>query len=425
MTISPDLAYNTQSHNGLQLTDHADGHELVWNGPLESIVFDEEGIRAGLRRLDLPCYVVSVSDRIGLTNLGNLYPLENKENGNITSTASALPLLPQQLGNPDFMSCHGVKYAYASGAMANGIASEELVIRMGSEKLLSSFGAAGLMPTRIEAAIARIQQELPQGPYAFNLIHSPSEEELERRAVELYLKHGITTVEASAFLALTPHVVRYRAAGLSLNRNGQIEIKNKIIAKSSRREVASQFLQPAPEAVLRQLVEQKLITEQQASLAGQVPMADDITVEADSGGHTDNRPLVSLLPSMIALRNEFQEKFRYPTIVRVGAAGGIGTPESALAAFMMGAEYVVSGSVNQSCVEAAASRHTKILLAQAATTDVMMAYIDGRRLDLGNRHKALYAKYREKFLQLGLIPAETETVKRETSVPAGTEPVAQ
>ncbi len=37
------------------------------------------------------------------------------------------------------------------------------------------------------------------------------------------------------------------------------------------------------------------------------------------------------------------------------------------------------------------------------TTDTLIAYIDGRRVDLGNRHKALYEKYREKYRQLGLL----------------------
>lgn len=37
------------------------------------------------------------------------------------------------------------------------------------------------------------------------------------------------------------------------------------------------------------------------------------------------------------------------------------------------------------------------------TTDTLMAFIDGRDIDLGSRHKALYHKYREKYKQLGLI----------------------
>lgn len=102
-------------------------------------------------------------------------------------------------------------------------------------------------------------------------------------------------------------------------------------------------------------------------------MADDITAEADSGGHTDNRPLVTLLPAIISLRDEIQAQYHYNPPLRVGAGGGIGTPESALAAFAMGAAYLVLGSVNQACIEAGASEHTRKLLAQAEMADCTMA----------------------------------------------------
>ncbi|MFN7657899.1 MAG: 2-nitropropane dioxygenase, partial [Dolichospermum sp.] len=134
--------------------------------------------------------------------------------------------------------------------------------------------------------------------------------------------------------------VYYRIAGLRLNAANQIEIRNKVIAKISRREVATKFLQPAPARIIKELLQQGLITELQANLASQVPMADDITVEADSGGHTDNRPLVCLLPSIIALRDEIQAQYNYSVPIRIGVAGGIGTPESALAGFIMGAAYI-------------------------------------------------------------------------------------
>ena len=78
--------------------------------------------------------------------------------------------------------------------MANGIASEELVIALGQQGILASFGAAGLVPSRIEEAIQKIQQALPNGIYAFNLIHSPSEPALEIGAVERYLQYGVRCV---------------------------------------------------------------------------------------------------------------------------------------------------------------------------------------------------------------------------------------
>ena len=102
-------------------------------------------------------------------------------------------------------------------------------------------------------------------------------------------------------------------------------------------------------------------------------MADDVTVEADSGGHTDNRPLVSLLPSIIALRDEIQAQYRYAAQSGSVRRAGSARPSAALAAFMMGAAYVVTGSINQACVEAGASEHTRRLLADADMADVMMA----------------------------------------------------
>ena len=37
------------------------------------------------------------------------------------------------------------------------------------------------------------------------------------------------------------------------------------------------------------------------------------------------------------------------------------------------------------------------------TTDTLVAFIDGKRIDLGSRHKTLNEKYREKYRQLGII----------------------
>lgn len=344
---------------------------LVWIG--QEVQFSASAIANTLHNLDQTCHIVQDQQgKIGVAIGGTVQSANGQTTGvRLLATAPAIPLA--QLGDPAFLRMHGAKIAYKAGAMANGISSEELVIALGKAGMLASFGAAGLVPARVRSAIERIQSALPNGPYCFNLIHSPSEEKLEHSAVDMYLSYGVHTVEASAFLALTKHIVRYRVSGLSQNADGSIKIKNKVIAKISRREVAIQFMQPAPQKMLNDLVEAGLISPQQAELAAQVPMADDITVEADSGGHTDNRPLVCMLPSMIALRDEVQAKYSYAEPIRIGAAGGISTPESALAAFAMGAAYVVTGSVNQACLESGASTHSKKLLAQAEMADVIMA----------------------------------------------------
>ncbi|GHD15718.1 beta/alpha barrel domain-containing protein [Nocardiopsis kunsanensis] len=56
--------------------------------------------------------------------------------------------------------------------------------------------------------------------------------------------------------------------------------------------------------------------------------------------------------------------------VHVGAAGGIGSPEAAAAAFLLGAEFLVTGSINQCTPEAATSGAVKDLLQGLAPHDV-------------------------------------------------------
>ncbi len=287
--------------------------------------------------------------------------------------AVAPPLPLENLGDPEVRREHGVRYAYATGAMANGIASVELVEAGAKAGLLSFFGAAGLSLDRVENAIDRLRDALGAAPHGFNLIHSPNEPALEAALAELYLRRGVKLVEASAFMGLTPAIVRYRLSGLRRGTDGRVEAPNKVVAKVSRAEVAEKFLSPAPEALRRELASSGLISDEEAALGAEIPMAQDVTVEADSGGHTDNRPLVSLLPAIIDLRDRLQAKFRFAAAPRVGAAGGIATPASAAAAYMMGAAYVLTGSVNQACVESGSSDAVRRLLAAAGQADVAMA----------------------------------------------------
>ena len=344
--------------------------QLFWQGSPREIVFDPVQIKEKLSQTDRPCYVMKdFRGRIGVSNGGTLVSAGR----GLQVLALASPMTAQQLGDASFCSDYQVTYAYKTGAMANGIASADLVIAIGKANLLGSFGAAGLVPERIEQELTTLQTHLPTQTFAVNLIHSPVEEALEAGAVQLFLEKGIKVVEASAFLSLTEHIVHYRVAGLSQDAEGNIQIGNKVIAKISRKEVAAHFMQPAPDSFLESLLEQGKITPLQAQLAKQVPMCDDITVEADSGGHTDNRPLVVLLPLILQLRDEMQQKHPFTHKIRIGAAGGISTPASALAAFMMGAAYIVTGSVNQACVEAGTSEHVRKLLQTVASTDVMGA----------------------------------------------------
>jgi PfaD family protein len=374
-----------------------------------------------LLALDRPVFVVRSAAGIRTTT----DPGEARLPG--TQVLAAVPALPpESLGEAAFRRAHGVRYAYHAGAMANGIASAAMVAALARAGFLASYGAAGVLPARVEAALAAIRRDAPGRPFACNLIHSPSEPALERATVDACLRHEVRCVEASAFLDLTAQLVRYRVAGLGTDGAGGVVAGNRVIAKVSRAEVAERFLRPAPDGILRELLAAGEITDRQADLARRIPVADDVTAEADSGGHTDRRPLTVLLPELIALRDRVRRETGLATAVRIGAAGGIGTPAAAAAAFTMGAAYVVTGSINQCSVEADQSDTTKRLLAAAGVADTEMAPsadmfelgVDVQVLRRGTlfagRAKRLYDLYR-RYDGLAALPA-AERADLETKV---------
>jgi trans-AT polyketide synthase, acyltransferase and oxidoreductase domains len=276
----------------------------------------------------------------------------------------------ESLGSKEFKKDYNLRYAYVTGAMYRAIASKEMVVKVGKAGMMGYFGTGGLDLDVIESSIRYIQNELANGEaYGMNLLNSSVEES----TIDLYLKYGIKNIEASAYIDVTPALVRYRTKGLKRDHSDRIVSEHRIMAKVSRPEVAEAFLSPAPERIVHNLLKDKLITPEQAELSRQTAMADDICAEADSGGHTDARSPYSLTPTIIKVRDDITSKYQYKKKIRVGAAGGIGTPEAAAAAFVLGADFILTGSINQCTVEAGTSELVKDMLQDINVQDTAYA----------------------------------------------------
>ncbi|MCF2860140.1 PfaD family polyunsaturated fatty acid/polyketide biosynthesis protein [Pseudoalteromonas sp. SMS1] len=282
-----------------------------------------------------------------------------------------VPLIsPTSLGSADFCKDYCIKYAYLAGGMYRGIASKELVIALAHAGFMGFLGTGGRSIKDIEQDILQIQNSLnEQQAYGMNLVANLDAPDLELATIDLYLKYGIRCIEAAAFIRMTPALVLYRLQGLYKDQHGTVKAKNKIIAKLSRPEVAAQFLSPAPMHIVQQLFALGKISPEQVELSQSVFMCDDICVEADSGGHTDRGLPSVLLPSIQNLRDQKQQQYGFDHKPRVGLGGGIGTPASAAAAFMMGADFILTGSINQCTVEAGTSDLVKSMLQEINVQD--------------------------------------------------------
>ena len=275
------------------------------------------------------------------------------------------------LGSPAFRAEYGLRYAYVGGAMVGGISSRAMVKALAEGGCLGILGASGLSPARVEEDVAALSADLGDKPFGACLIHTPQDPSWEERVTEIYLRHKVRAIEASAFMQLTPSLVRYRLSGVTRKVDGSIHAPNRILAKASRVELARRYFAPPPEKMINECLKRGWITQAEADLAPFIPMAGDLSAEADSGGHTDFRPSLPLWVAMVAAARNMTAKHNYAQPLRVGAAGGIGTPWAVAAAMQTGVSYVLTGSINQSCLESGLAPAGRDLLAKAGQADVV------------------------------------------------------
>ena len=107
-------------------------------------------------------------------------------------------------------------------------------------------------------------------------------------------------------------------------------------------------------------------------MAARDPRGRDLTAEADSGGHTDNQPAISLVPTMLALADEMQ------TIHAIAPRCGSVRPRDRHPGvdgrrLCHGGGLLLTGTINQACVEAGTSPAVREMLARSSQADVTMA----------------------------------------------------
>lgn len=273
-----------------------------------------------------------------------------------TSVAARTGVDADALGARGFRERYGVRRAYLAGALYGGISGPRMLTALAKAGLLGFLGTGGLSETELDGHLRELTGELGlSGGFGVNLLYQHGAPEKESALVDTLLRHGVDLVEASGFPVLTPALVRFRLKG------------GRIIAKVTRSDIAAEFLAPPPERIVQQLRDAGQVTEEEARAAAARPMADDLCVEADGGWISSTADLPTLLPMVLRLRDERAVPGHH---VHVGAAGGLGTPEALAAAFLMGAEFVLTGSVNQCTVEASTSAEVKDALQDAREYDV-------------------------------------------------------
>ncbi len=87
---------------------------------------------AAVRRTREPLFAVldDSSNCVGVAGAGSIISARERPQGALPLVGVLPPVFPEWLGDRTFAETHGVRFPYVAGAMANGIASVELVVAM-------------------------------------------------------------------------------------------------------------------------------------------------------------------------------------------------------------------------------------------------------------------------------------------------------
>ncbi|MFI2264963.1 acyltransferase domain-containing protein [Micromonospora aurantiaca (nom. illeg.)] len=248
---------------------------------------------------------------------------------------------PRPAGSPGLRSDYGIRYACLAGSSPFGVTSPAFLRRLSESGLLGFFGTWGLALPEIRAALAELRDVRRYG------MAWPSGGD-ERALCDLYLAHGVRHVEVTGPLAVvSPQLVRFRHGDGS----------RQVLVRAPDLATAVRFLRPADPATVRALAAAGHLDGGSAGAAAREAVATDVAVERDAH---------ALVPALVALRD------REAPGARIGVAG-VGTPAAVAAAFALGADFVVTTTVNQCTAEAATSDAAKDLLAALDVTDVREA----------------------------------------------------
>ncbi len=278
----------------------------------------------------------------------------------------------QALGDRDLRQAYGVRMAYLAGAMGYGVSGPALLGSLSDDGLLGFLGTAGRTLSEIDDDMAALSGKR----YGVNLPAGLADPDFLSALVDLAVRHGVGHAEAAAHAGVTGDLLRWRF-GSGAPAGGR-----HLVVKVARAAQAAAFLRPAPAETVDRLRASGKLSEGEADAAAHLPVATAVCAESESGWLAGGDTGPSLLPAVIALRDELRAARGYQ--VWVGASGGLGCPAAVAGQFLAGADFVLTGSVNQCTTQARIADPVKELLSTIDVDDTSSAPA-GDLFELGGR----------------------------------------
>ncbi|WP_340201865.1 ACP S-malonyltransferase [Ascidiimonas sp. W6] len=306
---------------------------------------------------------------------------KNQENFGAKSRAMSL-------GNSDFRKKYHLRYAYLVSGLQGGIVSPQMLKELRSNNILCFIGTSFISIGEIENIIKTSKENKFSTPYGLTIMFDQLINFKEREILKLATEYHIHHIEAIGYLQPSIDLVRYKLSQISETDEGLIVSKNKIFARVSRPEIAKLYLAPPSSEIIDQLLEEGSITQKQANQASRIAIADELIIENNSGWNYIEYSTEVLLPLITQLRDELYQKHRFGYKAGIGVAGDIGTSYSASTAFLLGADFIVTDTINFCSKESNLSPNAKQLLQEVSIQDIEFAP-SFNQFEIGGKIKTL------------------------------------
>lgn len=286
------------------------------------------------------------------------------------------------LGSESFRRAYGTGFAYAAGGMGHGVSGPALVSRLADAALIGFLGTEGRTIAEVAADLNELAST--RGSYGISLPAVAAPTEHLRAVVELALRRGVRHAEASGAGGVTDELAIWRFTGARRGAGADHVPGRELLVKVAHAASAEAFLRPVPAPQAERLRAIGALTEEETWVAKRLPVAGDICAESSPAWLVPAHTVTALLPVALYLREEAVARYGYAEPPRVGAGGGLGDAGAIAAAFLAGADFVVTGSVNQCSPQARTSEAVKDLLAALGVDDTALAPA-GELFELGGR----------------------------------------
>lgn len=274
---------------------------------------------------------------------------------------SATKIVKKNLESQDFKTYLNLKYPYVCNSMYYNIVSPEMIIKLSNSGMLGFLGTSMRSLFEIREDINIIRREVNEATFGLGIVHNKNTK-VEDEVFQFLLDEDIKIIEISDYLTVTKNIVKYKLKGINKHNTETETQKHYIMAKVARIETAELFLKPAPTKIIEELIEEGEITTEESICGRNEPIADFISVITENDIHVSSPSNFMLFNEISKLSLEIQEKYGYIRKPFIGIEGGIGNPLAIANAFFIGADYVVTGSINQCSNQARISESVKDIL---------------------------------------------------------------